>query len=46
MDDANFGLIELILVFGGLLGWATWELVRNRRALERLKRERQSDAGR
>jgi hypothetical protein len=30
-----------VLVFGAVLAWATWELVRNRRALARLKRDQQ-----
>lgn len=37
MDDAPYGLIELVLVFGGLLGWAVWETIRTRRELARLK---------
>ena len=38
MDDVPFGLIELLLVFGGILGFAVWEVVRNRRALDRIRR--------
>lgn len=40
MNEVPFGLIELVLVFGALLAWAGWEVVRNRRELDRLKRER------
>lgn len=42
MDEAQSGLIELVLVFGAVLAWAGWEVLRNRRELARLKRERGS----
>lgn len=38
--DAPYGLIEIGLGFAALLAWASWELIRNRRALARLRRER------
>ena len=38
MDEVPAGLIEIVLVFGAILGLATWEVVRNRRALARLRR--------
>lgn len=40
MDSGSYGIIEIGLVFGALLAFATWELVRNRRALARLRRDR------
>lgn len=43
MDDASYGLVEIVLAFGALLAWAGFELVRNRRALARLRRERGQD---
>lgn len=43
MEDPPYGAIELGLVFGFILALAIWELVRTRRALARLKRDR--DAG-
>lgn len=39
MEDAPYGLIELVLVFGALLGLAVWETVRTRRELAQVKRE-------
>lgn len=35
MDDLPFALIEMMLVFGVVLAWALWEVLRNRRALQR-----------
>ena len=43
MSEGPFGVIELVLVFGGVLGFAVWELMRNRRALARLRDSRESD---
>lgn len=40
MDGDSFGIIEIGLAFGAVLAFAAWELVRNRRALARLRRER------
>ena len=40
MDDMSYGIVEIGLVFGLLLAWATWEAIRNRRELARLRRER------
>lgn len=39
MDDVPFGLIEIVLAFGFILALASWEVIRNRRALDRLRRE-------
>ena len=39
-DDVPYGIIEIGLVFGSLLAWATLEVIRNRRELARLRRER------
>lgn len=40
MEDASFGLIEIVLAFGALLGWALWELRKTRRDLDRTKQGR------
>ncbi len=40
MDEVPYGIIEIGLVFGALLAWATWEVIRNRRELAKLRRER------
>lgn len=45
MSNAPLGLIEIGLAFGGLLAWAVWELVRNRRELARLKARDARDGG-
>lgn len=45
MDDAPFGLIEIVLGFGVLLGLAIWEVIRNRRALDAV-RKRTDDGAR
>lgn len=37
MSDGPLGVIEIILAFGAVLGLAVWELVRNRRALDRMR---------
>ncbi|WP_375462104.1 hypothetical protein [uncultured Enterovirga sp.] len=37
MDEGSYGLIELLLVFGLLLGWAVWDIVRTRRELSRMR---------
>jgi hypothetical protein len=39
----GFGLIELFLVFGALLAWSVWELLRTRRAIERDAKIRGTD---
>ena len=39
MDDVPYAIIELGLVFGLMLVWAAWEVLRNRRELARLRRE-------
>ena len=39
MDDHLFGLVELVLVFGVVMGWAWWDL-------RGLKRDRQRTAER
>lgn len=38
-EGAPFGLIEIVLGFGAILGWAAWETVRTRRELARMKRD-------
>ena len=35
--EISAGLVEIVLAFGLILGWAGWEVVRNRRELARLK---------
>ena len=42
MSPQTFKLMELVLVFGAVLGWAVWELVSVRRsqAADRRARER------
>jgi hypothetical protein len=40
LEDPPYGLIELVLVFGSILALAVWEVVRNRRELERMRRIR------
>lgn len=39
MDGSSLGLIEIGLAFGLVLALAVFETVRNRRALQRLRRE-------
>lgn len=46
MDDVPFGLIELVLVFGGILAFGIWEIVRNRRALARMRAGESGKTGR
>lgn len=43
MSGHTLGLIELILVFGAVVGWAAWELWSLRRLRE--KRKQENDAG-
>ncbi len=45
MSPQTFKLMELVLVFGAVLGWAVWELVSVRRsqAADRRARERAGD---
>lgn len=40
MDDVPYGIIEIGLLFGALLAWAAWEVIRNRHELARLRGER------
>lgn len=42
MDETPFGLIEVALGFGALLAWAIWDVVRTRRELARMRRDRGS----
>ena len=46
MSPQTFKLMELVLVFGAVLGWAVWELVSVRRsqAADRRARERAGDS--
>jgi cytochrome oxidase assembly protein ShyY1 len=37
VDEPSYGLIEIVLAFSVILGLAVWELIRNRRALARIK---------
>ena len=39
MDSSTLGLIELILVFGGVLGFGFWELY----SLRKYKKQKQRD---
>ena len=39
MSDA-LSVVEVVLVFGGLLGWALWEIRSNRKALRESGRKR------
>jgi hypothetical protein len=45
MNPQTLKLMELVLVFGAVLGWAVWELVSVRRsqAADRRARERAGD---
>lgn len=40
MDDTPYAIIELGPVFGSVLAWAAWEVIRNRHELARLRGER------
>ena len=37
MSEGPLGVIEIVLAFGGVIGFAVWELMRNRRALNRMR---------
>ncbi len=43
MDTNSLGLIELILVFGGVLGFAFWELYSLRKYKKQKQREKDDD---
>lgn len=42
MSASALGLVELLLVFGGVLGWAVWELLSVRRALKKDRKDREA----
>lgn len=45
MDGHTLGLIEMVLVFGLVIGWGWWELRSLRRARERnLRAQQQAEA--
>ncbi len=44
MDGATLGLIEGLLVFGGVLGFGVWQLVSVRRSLARDRRRQAEQA--
>lgn len=46
MDGHTLGLIEMLLVFGLVVGWGFWELSSLRRARERTQRALPPDDGR
>ena len=35
MDDHTFGFVELLLVFGVVIGWGLWEIWSTKRPLRR-----------
>ena len=44
MDGATLGLLEGLLVFGGVLGFGVWQLVSVRRSLARDRRRQAEPA--
>ena len=44
MDGATLGLLEGLLVFGGVLGFGVWQLVSVRRSLARDRRRQAAEA--
>lgn len=44
MDGATLGLLEGLLVFGGVLGFGVWQLVSVRRSLARDRRRQAEQA--
>lgn len=44
MDGATLGLLEGLLVFGGVLGFGVWQLVSVRRSLARDRRRQAAAA--
>lgn len=44
MDGSTLGLLEGLLVFGGVLGFGVWQLVSVRRSLARDRRRQAAEA--
>lgn len=43
MENVGFGLVEIVLVFGGVMGFGIWQIVTNRRALEKARAARAAE---
>lgn len=39
MEPGSIKALELVLVFGGVLGWAVWELIKVRRSIREDERK-------